>query len=132
MEMTRGQKHCRKTYEKVVMNKQIIINTLTQNHNYFIEVLSKLSSQEFLENRNGKYSAGQHLEHTYISIKPSNQVLSLPKFLLKLIFKTANRESKTNQELAEKYKLKLESGAAATSAFIPKIASIKNREKHKI
>lgn len=110
------------------MNKELIKNNLLQNHDTFISHITSLSNEEFLKQKNDKWTAGQQLEHIYLSVKPVRQILTTPKFIPKLIWGKANRKSKSYEELVAKYNLKLESGGRATARFIPKSVSIEKRE----
>ena len=101
------------------MTKPEIIELLQANHQLFLNKLAQLSDEDFVAERNGKWTAGQHLDHIIRSVKPLNQGLMLPGFLLKIIFGKANRASKTYEELVAKYQLKLSQGGKATAAFIP-------------
>jgi len=114
------------------MDKQTIKNILRENHQSFVDVVSNLKNDDFLFSQNSKWTAGQQLEHIYSSVKPICQILSLPKFLLKLIWGQTNRESKNYDELIKKYLLKLENGGKATKRFIPKMVDIEKGEKLKI
>lgn len=114
------------------MDKQTIKNLLFEYHNSFVEFVFKLTNEEFLNSKNDKWTAGQQLEHIYLGVKPVRQILSLPKFLLKLIWGQANRESKSYEELVKKYLLKLEGGGRATGRFIPKTVNIEKRQKLKV
>lgn len=110
------------------MNKELIKNNLLQNHDTFISHITSLSNEEFLKQKNDKWTAGQQLEHIYLSVKPVRQILTAPKFIPKLIWGKANRKSKTYEELVAKYNLKLESGGRATGRFVPKSVSVEKRE----
>lgn len=114
------------------MDKQAIKNKLYDNHNLFISYLGILTNEEFLNSKNDKWTAGQQLEHIYLGVKPVRQVLSWPKFLLKLMWGQANRKSKSYEELVKKYLLKLESGGRATKRFIPKTVSIEKGQNLKV
>jgi len=113
------------------MDKKILKDKLTANHNAFAASVSSLNKDEFLNSKNGKWTAGQQLEHIYLSVKPVRQILGLPKFLLKLIWGKANRESKSYEELVRKYLLKLESGGKATKRFVPKTVILEDRQSLK-
>lgn len=106
------------------MEKQLLKNQLYDNHNAFLSYLDTLTEQEFLTSKNKKWTAGQQLEHIVLGVKPVRQILNLPKFILKLLWGQANRESKSYEDLVEKYVLKLENGGRATGRFIPKTVSI--------
>jgi hypothetical protein len=109
-----------------IMDKQTIKDNLYKNHQSFISYLDTLTKEEFLNSKNNKWTAGQQLEHIFLGVKPVRQILSLPKFILKLIWGQANRESKSYDDFVKKYLLKLENGGRATGRFIPKTV---NNEK---
>ncbi len=113
------------------MDKQTIKNKLYENHRSFISYLDDLTKEEYLNSKNEKWTAGQQLEHIYLGVKPVRQILSLPKFMLKLIWGQANRKSNNYEELVKKYLLKLENGGRATRRFIPKAVSIEKGQKLK-
>lgn len=102
------------------MNLTNIKQKLQENHHKFLEYLGEFSDAELVLSKNNKWTAGQHLEHIYLAVKPVRVALSLPKFLLKLVFGQANRSSKSEEELVKKYKLKLANGGRASGRFIPK------------
>lgn len=106
------------------MDKQTIKTKLYEKHHSFISYLDDLTKEEFLNSKAEKWTPGQQLEHIYLGVKPVRQALSLPKFLLKLIWGKSNRQGKSYEELVRKYLLKLENGGRATGRFIPKVVSI--------
>ncbi|MBS1734309.1 MAG: DinB family protein [Bacteroidetes bacterium] len=114
------------------MGKQAIKAKLHDSHNSFICYLNGLTEAEFLTSKNDKWTAGQQLEHIYLGVKPVRQLMSLPKFIPKIIWGQANRESKSYEELVKKYLLKLENGGRATGRFIPKTVSLEKGKKLKV
>jgi hypothetical protein len=114
------------------MDKEIIKKNLIENHSSFIDFVFSLTESDFSKCKDGKWTAGQQLEHIYLSVKPVSQILAFPKFLLKIIWGSANRESKTYEELVQKYLQKLENGGRATGRFIPKAVNTNKAEKIKI
>jgi hypothetical protein len=111
------------------MDCQEIKIKLTQNHQVFLDFIQSLSDEKFIHHKENKWTAGQQLVHIYMSVKPLNTALSLPKFSLGLLFGKANRPSKTYDELVNRYHAKLENGGVATARFSPKEVPIKEREK---
>ncbi|WP_264520685.1 DinB family protein [Flavobacterium sp. N1994] len=109
------------------MEKEAIISKINSNHNSFIDYISHLTEEEFEYCYADKWTAGQQLEHIYLSVKPLNQALVLPKFLLKFLFGKANRPSKTYEELVKRYQDKLQAGGRATSRFVPKVIPISQK-----
>lgn len=110
------------------MNKAEIQQALLENHTRFIEGIVNLSDADFLLSRNGKWTAGQQLEHIVKSVRPVRLALSLPNFLLKIIFGKANRDSKSFEALVEKYMQKLAAGGQASAPFIPRSVGIEDRK----
>lgn len=106
------------------MTKQEITKKLEENHLEFINYIVSLKDEEFLLSQNEKWTAGQQLEHIYLSVKPLNQLALLPTFVLKWIFGKANRPSKSYKELVAKYNSKLEQGGRASGRFVPKPVAI--------
>lgn len=74
------------------------------------EIINWYAEQDdktFLKAPEGKWCAGQHLDHLIKSIEPLNKALVLPKLQLKLMFGKPNRACRTYQQLVEKYNTKL-------------------------
>ncbi len=110
------------------MNKFELIEAMNENHTRFINYINTLSEKEFLFALTEKWSAGQQLDHLVRSTKPLILAVRLPKFILQLIFGTANRQSKTYEELVEKYLIKIAEGAKATGNFIPAPVGFEKKE----
>ncbi len=110
------------------MNLPTLQQHLRTNHQSFTDFIGNISDEDFIKSVNNKWTAGQQLEHIYLSIKPLRMALSLPTFMLKLIWGKANRKSKTYEELVDKYQHKLAQGGRATARFVPKTVSLNQRE----
>jgi hypothetical protein len=67
-----------------------------------------------------KWSIAQNVKHLIISHNKTKLAYSLPKFAIKWVVGKPNRQSRTYQELVDKYKTKLQQGAKAIGPFIPK------------
>lgn len=111
------------------MNKQQIIEKLTADHRLFTDYVSSLSEEDFLTAPNGKWSAGQQLDHIFRGVSPVKLALTLPKFVPKLIFGTANRSSRNYDQLVEKYQGKLAAGSKAGGRFLPAVISFDQRTR---
>ena len=109
------------------MSKEEIIQQLQASHQKFCDVVLSLTVEEFISSANGKWTAGQQLDHIYRSVNALNQGLSLPKFIIRLYVGKANRPSKTYEALIAKYKLRLGAGGKAAGRFIPR--AIDDKEK---
>lgn len=110
------------------MNKEQISELLQTHHGHFIDRLREMNDSDFCFAPEGKWSAGQQLDHIIKAVSPVNMAMGLPKFVLKWRFGTANRSSKTYEQLVEKYTLKLKEGGRATGRFIPATVGAENKE----
>jgi len=104
-----------------IQNKTEIAQALNEKINSFNEFISTLDKGEFEATPNGKWSAGQNLDHLIRAIKPLQLAFTLPKFFLRLFFGKVNRPSKNYDQLVEKYLAKLAAGGKASGPYIPGI-----------
>jgi hypothetical protein len=102
-----------------IHDKRQIISALNEKTNAFNDFISPLNKEQFEATPDGKWSAGQNLEHLIRSIKPLQLAYGLPKFMLRILFGKTNRPSKSYDELVTKYKTKLAAGGRASGPFIP-------------
>lgn len=110
------------------MNKSEIKQNLLERHSQFMRNLQALSDSDFARSVNGKWTAGQQLDHIIKSVSPVKLAFMLPNFVLGLAFGKANRPSRTYEELVKKYQAKLAQGGKAPSQFIPIIITPADRE----
>lgn len=95
------------------------MEAMNDNYTRFINYINTLSENEFLFALEGKWSAGEQLDHLVRSTKPLILAVRIPKFILQLVFGEANRPSKSYEEIVEKYLNKISEGGKATGNFIP-------------
>ncbi|MGB3947112.1 MAG: DinB family protein [Bacteroidia bacterium] len=110
------------------MNKQEIILQLKNNHLAFIQYIDTLNERDFLYAPQLKWNAGQQLDHIHRSTAPVLLALSLPKFMLKVMFGKSNRPSKNYVTLIEKYNQALTKGGKASGRFIPKPVAFNQKQ----
>lgn len=102
------------------MTKPELIKKLISNHQQFAAYISKLDDQDFAFSLNNeKWSAGQQADHICRSLSPLKMLLRFPKWLVRSVFKKANRPSKSYDQLIEKYLTRLDQGGRASGTFIP-------------
>ncbi len=111
------------------MNATALAQSLTNSYHNFNATVTALKADEFVFAPAGKWSAGQHLSHLIKSVAPVNLAFWLPKFVLRLLFGTANRPSKTYEELIAKYQSKLSLGGKATGKFVPKVVTTSQQQQ---
>ena len=103
------------------MNKHEISQKLISHHNQFIACLESIPYSEVILSKNGKWSPAQQLVHIVKSVAPVRLAFIFPSFLLKIIFGSANRPSKTYDALISKYHAKLAAGGKASARFVPQL-----------
>lgn len=108
--------------------KPQLISALNEKIDAFNNYIESLSKEQFEETRNGKWSAGQNLDHLIRSIKPLQLAYRLPKFALLILFGKTNRPSRTYEEVVTKYKTKLTAGGKASGPFIPPFIGFEKKE----
>lgn len=103
---------------------QMTIIEVTKKLNFSInltaETLKKIQSEAFFTRKTDKWSPAEQAQHLVLSVKPLLLAYSLPKIGLRLLFGKPNRESRSYEQLLEKYHTKLAAGATASSAYVPK------------
>jgi hypothetical protein len=107
--------------------KPQIISALNEKIDAFNSYIEPLTKEQFEVTPNGKWSAGQNLDHLIRAIKPLQLAYRLPKFALLILFGKTNRSSRTYDELVTKYKTKLAKGGKASGPFIPPVISFEKK-----
>lgn len=102
------------------MNKQEIINQLNTQHTAFFTAVNAFGQDKANVSANGKWSPAEHLEHIRKSIKPLAMGLGLPKLAIVTVAGKAKRPSVSFDEVVANYKSKIDGGAVATGAYVPK------------
>lgn len=111
------------------MNKESIISQLSLNHQLFISQILSLDEAAFNFSNEGKWNAGETLDHLHRAVAALSRALILPKQVFGLLFGKANRPSKNYEGLVAKYKGKLEEGGKAHGRYLPAKIEFRNRQK---
>ena len=112
-----------------IHDKPQIISALNERIDAFNNYISSLNKEQFETTPNGKWSAGQNLDHLIRAIRPLQLAYGLPKFALTILFGKTNRPSRTYDELVTKYKIKLAAGGRASGPFIPPFINFENKNE---
>lgn len=102
------------------MEKQDIALQLHQQYGKFCAYVQNLDETAFHFRQEGKWSAAQQLDHLIRSVRPVVLGLSLPSFLLKLVFGKASRSSRDYDTLVKTYQEALARGGKSPKAYEPK------------
>ena len=100
----------------IIFGKESIVSALNKAVSDVNNLVKGMNKDAFEFPPQGKWNAGQQLDHLIRSMKPLNLAYALPVFILRWRFGKANRPSKTYSGLVEKYESKLIGGGRATSS----------------
>ncbi|WP_422104244.1 DinB family protein [Winogradskyella sp.] len=111
------------------MDKETIADLIDTKHTMLIDWLNEQPSVSWTEGPEGKWTTGQHALHLLQSIKPLNNALSLPKFVLRYKFGTANRPVRDYDAIVKRYEERLEQAKGKTykGSQNMKVPSLKER-----
>ncbi len=112
------------------MEDKTFIDRLLHSHaDAMVQFIESQNATQFVASPNGKWSAGQNLDHLNKSLSPVNLALRLPRLVLSMLFGKPNRKPRTYDELVERYHQKLAAGGKASGQFIPPPISADQKEK---
>lgn len=101
------------------MTKPELTTTLTDKYTHFTNYINSLSADEYMYSHNGKWTAGQQLEHIVICVKPLVQVFGMDKTAIAKTFGTTDKPGRDYDTLLSEYKSKLNEGGKAPSKYVP-------------
>ncbi|MBV7270334.1 DinB family protein [Winogradskyella luteola] len=96
------------------MNKEAIADLIEAKHSELIHWLQQQPEESWTEGPKGKWTQGQQTLHLLQSIKPLNNALSMPKFLLRYKFGKANRPVRDYNAIVKRYQERLEDAKGKT------------------
>ena len=85
-----------------------------------VNYCAALSDEQFFFQPQNKWSAAQQVKHLIVATNTSRLALTLPKFVVRWVGGKPNRDSRSYEELVQKYKTKLAEGGKASGRYIPK------------
>ncbi|HMI77970.1 MAG TPA: DinB family protein [Ferruginibacter sp.] len=107
------------------MIKNEIISATADVFQRFSQTCSSMDETVLFQRPANKWSVAENIQHLVISTNTTTLAYSLPKFLVKWIGGTPNRNSRAYEEVKEKYYKKLSEGGQASGRFIPRPIEIK-------
>jgi DinB superfamily len=107
------------------MTKTEIINATENIFAKFAETNNSIDEILLFKKPDEKWSAAENIQHLIISTNITTLAYRLPKFMVRLIGGKPNRDSRTYDELKNKYYKKLAEGGKASGLFVPKPIEIK-------
>lgn len=89
------------------MDKEAIADLIEAKHSELISWLEQQPKESWTQGPVGKWTQGQQALHLLQSIKPLNDALSMPKFLLRFKFGKANRPVRDYDAIVKRYQERL-------------------------
>jgi len=112
------------------MYKEDIIEETYRSHKKFVNYMRSLSLEDYSYNHeNTKWAPYQDLDHHKKVIKKLALVLSIPKFILKLVYGYSNNPSRSYDNLFKIYQIRINDGVKSANEFTPLVVKQVNIEK---
>ena len=96
------------------MDKEAIAELIDEKHETLFNWLEQQDPEHWETGPNGKWTTGQQALHLLQSLKPLNDALSMPKFLLKYKFGKANRAVRDYSTVVQRYQERLKNAEGMT------------------
>ncbi|WP_040250512.1 DinB family protein [Psychroserpens mesophilus] len=96
------------------MDKDSIADLIEDKNQALINWISNQDNDKWLEGPEGKWTTGQHALHLLQSVKPLNDALSMPKFVLRYKFGKSNRDVRDYQTVVSRYQERLKDAEGQT------------------
>jgi len=87
------------------------------------------SDADFGRGPEGRWTAGQHLDHLIRSVSPLNQGLALPRWLVGIVIGRSSRASSDYTTTATRYEGVLDAGGKAGGRFVPPHVAVSRKAK---
>ena len=114
------------------MDKQAIADVLEEKHQVLFEWLENQPDDQWGKGPEDRWTTGQHALHLLKSIKPLNDALSMPRFLLRYRFGKNNREVRSYETVANRYEERLSENLDKARVFNEKLKTPKLNDKNYI
>ena len=104
----------------MIKTKQQIITELGDSFNSLADICTQVKHEHFNISNDGKWSAGENIQHLVNATKMTNVAFNVPKFVHVLLYGKPGRTSHSCSKVIDNYQKQLEHGAKASGPYIPK------------
>jgi len=109
------------------MNTAQLAQSLTDNHQTFIDYVHSLDEDEFIHIKDDKWSAGQQLQHLLLCLQPISKALASADFIREK-FGVLDRSSVSYDTVIANYKTGLRNGGKSPERFLPNAVNYEERK----
>ena len=104
----------------MIKTKQQIIAELGDSFNSLADICTQVKHEHFNISNDGKWSAGENIQHLVNAAKMTNVAFNVPKFVHVLLYGKPGRTSHSCSKVIDNYQKQLEQGAKARGPYKPK------------
>jgi hypothetical protein len=108
------------------MTSAALIEKFCKNHEEFSSYINSLSEADFMFVPNGKWAAGQQLEHVYLCVQPFTKAMA-SKIFIEQKFGKINRQIWSYEEVVARYTKALQDGGKAPDRFVPPMVELNKK-----
>jgi hypothetical protein len=104
----------------MIKSKAQIVTELGESFNSLCEAGRSISDNAFNVSENNKWTPAENLAHLVKATKITSLAFTLPKLVHIILYGKPNRTSHGYNKVVENYLKKLDAGAVASGAYVPK------------
>lgn len=104
----------------MIKSKEQIVAELAESFNSLADVCVQVQYGNFNTSVEGKWSAGENIQHLVNATKMTNVAFNVPKFVHVLLYGKPHRASHGYSKVVDNYLRQLNHGAKASGVYVPK------------
>ncbi len=104
----------------MIKSKAEIITELGESFNALGDVCKQVRDDKFNVSIDGKWSAGENIQHLVSATKMTSIAFNVPKFMHVMLYGRPHRTSHAYTKVIDNYQKQLNQGAKASGVYIPK------------
>jgi hypothetical protein len=105
-----------------------IIKELEQSFQLLSDACHSVNDELFNQSRENKWTPAENFQHLVTSTKMTSLAFTLPKFVHVILYGKPQRTSHGFSKVVDNYKQKLNEGAQASGAYVPKKTNYQKEE----
>lgn len=111
----------------MIKSKEQIIAELRESFHALGDICQKVKPDIFNASKDGKWSAGENIQHLVNATKMTRVAFNVPKFMHLLLYGKPHRTSHGYSKVIDNYTKQLNNGAKASGVYVPKKRNYENQ-----